>query len=227
MLGARMMAAASHAAGTSANWWEVDGQTCVAAYQPIGALSLEDSYINLANPGTYNLVELVAPVFDTSYGWEFDGTQYLSSGIIPGTNRNMSTFVRITDVVKTYAHAPFGVINFSGDFTGFHVEIWDGYGDVVWYVNGRYYDAIGGTTAIAPNTMYVIGIAGNKAYLNGSPEPGTIPSSETNIANDIWVGDGNSRGYGFKGKIAALAVFSTTLTGDDVATLTTRMAALS
>jgi len=39
-------------------WWLSGGiaaANCVAAYQPKGAASLEASYVNLANPGTYNL----------------------------------------------------------------------------------------------------------------------------------------------------------------------------
>jgi hypothetical protein len=50
-------------------WWYVAGQTCVAAYQPIGAPSLAASYVILANPGTYDAAPGVAPTFDAATGW--------------------------------------------------------------------------------------------------------------------------------------------------------------
>lgn len=67
---------------TAANWWEVSGVTCVAAYQSVGAASLAASYVNLANPGTYDAAPGVAPSWASGTGWAFDGTtQWLTTGI--------------------------------------------------------------------------------------------------------------------------------------------------
>lgn len=41
-------------------------------------MNLASSYINLANPGTYDATPVVAPTFGD--GWEFTGTQSLDSG---------------------------------------------------------------------------------------------------------------------------------------------------
>lgn len=72
----------------AAGWWQVAGQTCAAAYQPIGAASLAASYVNLANPGTYNAAPGVAPTLAAG-GWSFDGlTQYLTTGIVPPISQN-------------------------------------------------------------------------------------------------------------------------------------------
>lgn len=55
---------------------------CVAAYEPICAVSLADSYINRANPGTNDAAPGVAPTWAAETGWTFNGTtQYLTTGI--------------------------------------------------------------------------------------------------------------------------------------------------
>lgn len=46
----------------------VSAANCIAAYQPKGASSLEASYVNLANPGTYNLSG-ATPAFDSALGY--------------------------------------------------------------------------------------------------------------------------------------------------------------
>jgi len=85
----------------AANWWEAGGASgCVAAYQPKGAASLADSYINLANPGTYDAALGVAPTWNTATGWTFDGsTQYLTTGIT--ANANWSMILRFANVSGT------------------------------------------------------------------------------------------------------------------------------
>lgn len=61
--------------------WDIDG--IVAAYEPVNASTLSQSYINLANPGTYDASPAgTAPTL--SGGWSFDGTpgNHLLTGII-------------------------------------------------------------------------------------------------------------------------------------------------
>ena len=67
---------------------------CIAAYQPKGAASLAASYVNLANPGTYDAAPVVAPTWDAVNGWVGDGTQYLNTGVVPAANYSM--FVRFS-----------------------------------------------------------------------------------------------------------------------------------
>lgn len=72
--------------------------TCLAAYQAIGAASLAESYVNLANPGTYNLSGGVAPTWAAETGWTFDGSsQYKLTGITPaaGAAQTMSMIARL------------------------------------------------------------------------------------------------------------------------------------
>ena len=67
-----------------APWWLAGGAPePVAVYQPIGAASLAASYVNLANPGTFDAAPGVAPTWASGTGWEFDGTtQYLMTGVV-------------------------------------------------------------------------------------------------------------------------------------------------
>lgn len=65
---------------------------CVAAYEPICAVSLADSYINRANPGTLDATAPVAaPTWAESTGWTFNGTtEYLTTGY---THTKLSSFI--------------------------------------------------------------------------------------------------------------------------------------
>jgi len=79
------------------DWWLAGGiaaADCIGAYRAIatpgsawgpGPANLAASYINLANPGTYDLTLGVAPVWAAATGWTFDGaTTYLITGIVAG-----------------------------------------------------------------------------------------------------------------------------------------------
>lgn len=80
-------------------WWlsgGISAANCIAAYQPIGAASLAASYVNLANPGTYDAAPGVAPTFDAATGWTFNGSdQYLNSGVTLGSGS--SIILRFSD----------------------------------------------------------------------------------------------------------------------------------
>src|SRR5574338_141498 len=61
------------AQAATAPWWLSGGVSppdVVAAYQPKGAANLAESYINLANPGTYNASPAVSPGWSSLTGWE-------------------------------------------------------------------------------------------------------------------------------------------------------------
>lgn len=62
----------------------IPAANCIAAYQAKGAVSLATSYVNLANPGTYDLTLGTAPVWDATNGWQFNGStgkRYLITGL--------------------------------------------------------------------------------------------------------------------------------------------------
>ena len=65
----------------------VSRANCLAAYQAIGAASLAESYVNLVNPGTYDLSGGTAPTWAAESGWTFNGAdQYKTTGIDPAAN---------------------------------------------------------------------------------------------------------------------------------------------
>lgn len=221
--------------GTSAttNWWDVAGKTCVAVYQPKGAASLGASYINLANPGTYNAIPNVAPSLDAD-GWVFSNSANFNSQIpVPDlTAQAWSAFVRFSGANKSGdgMNSLFGYTANSSPWDGFQVSS-KGYssGDPAVASFGR-----GISVSDAQLAAGIIGIAGNTGYLDGTPK-GTMaagttnPDSEFRIVlggvsnNSATVAEGWSR---FIGKIQAIVFYSSVLTESEAVALTSRMAAL-
>lgn len=164
-------------------WWTAGGATgCVAAYQPIGAASLAASYVNLANPGTYDLAVgggASAPAFDAATGWGFDGTnRWLATGISPAQPLTILVRARTTDL-STYR----SWISATGGVGGWH-----------------FYHTIGGSVGKADLTR------GSATAIGTSS--GTYPSDGTSFvagvtmdASDNWAfyKDGASNGSGTTG----------------------------
>lgn len=211
------------AAQAAGGWWEVDGQTCVAAYQPIGAASLAASYVNLANPGTYDVtVGNALDNSDVTAGWVFNGiNDYLIMPIAPSDEG--SILVRFSNASGANSYLV-GVYHSSGKQFGI-VPILNTSPPKVQYESEA-------TLAVAPPaTGGVLGIAGRKAYRDGTEEAGSIKTGTVATGN-IYIGARNRADTsGVDGrqacKIQAIAIYSTTLSPADVAALTNRMAALS
>lgn len=201
-------------AGAGGDWWDVAGATCVAAYAAKGAADLAASYINLANPGTYNAAPGVAPTWDATNGWTFNGsTQYLTAGVVPVTDQTWSALVRFSD-------------RSNNNSTPFYVSSGSGKNFYVGYFSG-YYVGNGGEKSLgSPPNDGVFGFAGATAYVNGIASIGAIPASSGVTTYPLYIGAGNNNGsllFAFAGKIQALAIYSTTLSAGDVASLTTAM----
>ena len=209
------------ATSTAVSWWQVTGKTCVAAYQPIGAASLAASYINLANPGTYDAAPGVAPTWASLTGWAFVASQYLKTGVVPASG--YSILVRFMDSTASGDNYLAGCTNSSGnEFWVTHRFIGLGCN----YANGT---RLG---AVLPNeTSGVLAFAGSIAYRNGVAEAGSMLGTYT-ITRDIYIGGLNTGPGGFYGKylntkICAIAIYSDTLTAGEVATVSAAMAALT
>ena len=204
-----------------ANWWEVAGKTCVAAYQPIGAVDIAASYINLANPGTYNAAPGTAPTFAAATGWTFNGsTQYLTTGVVPVSGSSMA--VRFSGGAGT-------VLEFVA---GLH----DSDEDNRFYLMPRYtfdshYYGYGDSARLAALRLAsgIMAIAASNCYLDGASE-GTTSGTWNNTLLECYIGAQNSKNGAvshFGGTIQAVAIYSDTLTAPQVATLSTAMAALT
>lgn len=82
------------------DWWLPCGcspEDAVAAYRAKGAGSYEASKVNLANPGTYNLTEGVAPIWNATDGWIMDGTKYLLTTESITYNQNFTMIARYSN----------------------------------------------------------------------------------------------------------------------------------
>ncbi len=206
---------------TSSAWWVVTGATVVAAYQPKGAASLAASYVNLANPGTFDAAPGTAPTWASGTGWTFNGTtQYLTTGVIPTNDQTWSLLIRFTSQTGNGVAIAFSRTGGGGIDFGFYVPA---SGVSFSYYSGNSYDETAGG-----RTSGVAGIAGATAYFNGSSIAAIPPNSGT-ATNGLYLGAANLDGTPglYAGVIIqAVVVYSTTLSGGDLASLTTRMNAL-
>jgi len=201
------------------SWWEVSGITCVGAYQAKGADSLAASYTNLADAET-PLVPGVAPTWDATDGWIFNGTtQYIDTTIVPANDQTWSFMVRYS-AATTDQRWVVGVVD--GGFGAY-------FGSTPLFFGSIQY-ASGGIQSTGTNTAAgVVGIAGNKAYHDGVAESGTI-SSAAGSWDGLAIGglrlSGGTATSFYAGKIQAVALYSGTLNGTQVANLTIAMNAL-
>ena len=207
--------------GAAPGWWEVAGKTCLAAYQPKGAASLAASYINLANPGTYDASLGVAPAHNPATGWTFDGaTEYLNTGLVHNSVQ-WSAIVRYAgvDAVQDNQTA-FG--SYSGTFKRFYV-LWrpalpqSQWGHDSFLTDGGAFAASG-----------VRGLANDDCYINGVFF-GTIPTCITPTGLQTMIGAQQAPAGAqrfLNGTICALVFYSSALSGGEMLTVSTAMAAL-
>ena len=205
--------------------WYLSGgiaaQSCLAAWQPIGAASKTESYINLANPGTYDASVGTSPAWDSAIGWTFDGNvpQYLVTGL--GVNNILAALVRYSNRgslngcafggrVAAYNQQGFGILPRSQA---------DGLAQ---------FDFGKRLTAVCVPASGVIGISGTFCFVNGAKQLGTVAGS-TVQTDGAYIGvynQGGSVGSQWSGSIAAIDVFSDVLTDSQVSALTIAMQGL-
>lgn len=203
-------------------WWEVAGQTCVAAYQAIGAASLEASYVNLANPGTYDLTTTAAPSWDASTGWTFDGaTTFLNTGYTPSVTQARALIVRYTKT-GTGRRAVMGGGNPDGPRFAVFASYY--YSDRPHYANTSIGSGASGSTSGG-----VLAVSGSVGYLNGAVDKTGIEFSAKSVAAvqlgcNMWHA---TREHYLTGTIAAAALYSGDVGETAIAALSAAMAALS
>ena len=208
------------AGSAAANWWEAGGATnCVAAHQPKGAASLAASYVNLANPGTYDAAPGVAPTWDAAGGWTFNGTsQYLTTGVVPASGWSM--IVRYTDA--STATADRYIIGSFSTNARFAIQ-YQTFGS-----SRRYSYGSATVEKAATATSGVIALVAANGYFNGLLDA-TGSGAFTGTGQVIFIASWNINGVPstyFSGKILALAIYSATLSAAQVAAVTAAMAAL-
>lgn len=197
-------------------WWLAGGApTPVAAYQPIGAASLAASYVNLANPGTYNAAPGVAPTWAAATGWTFNGsTQYLTAGIV--LFGGWTVLLRFSSATLGTTANIFGA---SPDATN-RFRFGPRTAGII-YVFGA------AVATVAPAiTSGVIGMAGSQPYRNGVTDGAAMAAWTGSGSIVAFIGAFNSAGSpsGYQAaNVQALAIYSATLTGAQVAAVTAAM----
>ncbi len=203
-------------------WWLAGGisaANCIAAYQPKGAASLAASYVNLANPETYDAALGVAPTWDSVNGWKFSALQYLRTGIVPTSGFSM-------------------VVRFSNDGTPSAIlcgcrqssPVSAAYsfqprrGTTPYVVR---YQAGGSGKDVAPGvTSGILAICGANAYRNGVLDgvitTGTLPSYGIDINGQNNAGTNDSKGIYY---VQAFSLYNIDISSY-ISLLNTAMAAL-
>jgi len=203
--------------GAAAQWWlsgGVSAANCIAAYAPKGAASQAASYINLANPGTYDCTTTSAPTFNTATGWTFAAGASLLTGIVPANG--WAAICQFSDTTAN-GGALFG--SYTNTATRFLIQVAV---TNITYQQGSYIQ-------ISPTlTGGNLAISGQRGYRNGTAEGSTIGAWSGTATSQIAIG-----GYAapavvapLTGKIQALAIYNATLSAAQVAAISAAMAAL-
>jgi hypothetical protein len=222
------------AAQNYTNLWYAAGGTlanCIIAYKPIGAANLAASYVNLANPGTYNAAPVTAggdPTFAAATGWQFivANTDRLKTGWVPPNQVARTGIARISGATIAAANRyVFGCRDAPGTDTWFALLNTNGT-SVAQFRNGT------GTTYIhsAGITDGVVAISGLDPYKD-AVDLGGITAGTYNLgARELFVGclnsNGSTTGY-FDGYIQAIAFYDIALNATQIGILSTAMAALT
>lgn len=199
----------------------IDADLCVAAYTPMGATSQANSYDNNAAPlngmadGTHDLTVGSAPAWNVANGWTFDGSaNYLISDIEPvdfldGASES-SIIIRFSDM--TLPATGIGVVAgyWDADGTSWLVGLDTG-------ITGYWH--CGAYTSNEIQALFTTGFAGEQAYIDGIYATAMIGGGV--IADyPVYIGrNGKNAGGFWGGKIQAMAIYQTILTGQQMSAL--------
>lgn len=209
--------------GTVSEWWKVGGidpATCVAAYQPKGAISYEDSKINLANPGTYNAYGGV------NFGWnDHDGwignktTTHLLTGIQPPTGAELEWSIIARFTGMSPIPYDFGYEVIIGGSSGYNTDF-----SLMRRNDFQFRNGVSAAWNGDPASG-IAAISAKKGYFNGVPIV-TIGAGSYDGTPIIIGARYTTNTYVFGGQIQAAAIYNTALTDPQIAALTAAMNAL-
>lgn len=224
---AKMLGTGLIRASAATSWWLSGGipaANCIAAYQPKGAASYAASKINLANPGTYNATEGVAPAWAALTGWAGNGLAWLNTGIvwptqIPASYTGIALFSGVTTVGYK---ALFGIEGAGGTYFLVDPNVVGGF--------VRYYTGAGLLEKAPQLTAGVLCIAGLNFYRNGVADgngAGNFTTSGfTLVLMSYRTPGGAAAAILNSGYLQAAAFYNISLTAPQCLALATAMAAL-
>lgn len=200
------------AAAAASEWWLEGGVAeaeCVAAYAAKGAASQAASYVNLANPGTYDLTVGSAPAWDTGSGWDFNGSShYLLTGVAPTWGYTMIVKLSSFDANN------FGIPVGTGTF---FLQNWDGTTFRYSLVNAPFQTlgyAASGVFAIAGG-----GYAAGIGYRDGVQDVTGMGNGGEPTYVEFYIGANNNAGSpaNYSGAVVqAVAIYNTQLSQAEI-----------
>lgn len=204
-------------------WYRAGGAPApVAAYQPKGAASYAASKVNLANPGTNDATEGVAPSWSAATGWTFNGsTQWLDTGYTPANVQTRTVICQFSNVTVAGFGALAAVMDATQSFY-FGVVPWRSDTNKIGY--GNTVNKSGAAAATSGN----VAVAGAYGYANGGVDSSAITFTSFAPPTTMHIGrlSNGTNHYYLSGKIQALAIYNVTLTAPQVAAVSAAMAAL-
>jgi len=209
-------------------WWNPDGETlggiggdCVGAYQAKSAATYLASLVNLANPGTNDLVEgngAVPWAGGTGWGFVTAAAQWFNTGLVPANDQSWSMLVQFSNSVNPAADVVYCGLRNGGGREFLLTERW---------VQVRY--ANGGQVNIPPSLGATgnLGVAGAQGYRNGIADGGAIGIWTGASIRSIYIGRSNAAAPSYcTADIESIAIYNVILTAPQVAARATAMAAL-
>lgn len=205
--------------GTALPAWITAGGIAVSdwavAHDAKAAANLTVSYKNLVNPGTNDITVGVAPTWDATNGWKFNGsTQYLSTIIIPTTYSLVIKFSNYDG-----ANFMFGAFEGSAQATSVNVS---GVSMQVYWQASNCLNAPVMTSGI----LTINSLLGNGAeiYRNGVKDSEKTGAGGTNTTVPSYVGcvnyPGGGGAYGYAAVyVQALGILKREFTPSEIAAL--------
>jgi hypothetical protein len=208
-------------------WWDPDneGLPIWGAWQAKGAPSQALSYKDLSGNGR-DLGVGSAPSWSKSAGWAFNGSShYLTTTFKPDSDQSQAMIIQFTDFPAgqdSTQKVAAGVTNGPGDE---NFSIQPGWNDT-WYYGYRNGHYIVKTTGQKASGNFCV--SGTYGYYNGSEDASGI-GAWANPPGDyyVYIGGRNTAGslqYPCPITITAIAIYSGTLTGTQVAKVASAMA---
>jgi hypothetical protein len=195
-------------------WWATGGigASCVGAYRGLGAASYAASLINLANPGTNDLIDTGhVPGWAAATGWVGASGKYLATGI-SGVGQGWTMIARIGDGADVGTSLVMGNVA-AGKYFG------------MLNTNGTQHSICNAlvNTVGARVLTGVLAVAGRNTFLDGVAD-GTL-GVDAATSGEMYLLAINTLAGFLNGNLYAAALYNSVLS--NVPALTTAMAALT
>lgn len=209
------------------------GANTVVAYQAVGAANAAASYVNLKNPGTYDLTpSSTPPTWNVSTGWKFQAARYFNNNYTPA-NFNHTVIISLKVPTNDY-QSIFGALNNSFDVNCFGLRFDFNSGFLQATIgNDSYGNRIKNFKANYNNVNVTIAFNSNDIWLDGTPSKDItsivvltgLPDDETQYIGSIhYTAGGSPYYYGyFTGYTYSMVEFNKLLSYSEIRAITDRI----